>query len=199
VRCACDLLAVASLVLLVSGAGCAVGIPRVRGEPVAPSAPNHTCRPPPGVQVDDSFRITALPGQLEAPASSLTLPDIVNLALINNPATRESWAQARAYADAYGATRGVYFPTVDATLSATRSEQPKSGLTTLVGPRSTFAPSIALGYTVLDFGDALGLYSSMPLAHRAHRCSVHRNTEQDCRLGGRHASRTTGAFSPMLS
>jgi outer membrane protein len=152
VRCACDLLAAASLVLLVSSAGCAVGIPRVRGEPVAPLAPNHTWRPPPGVQVDDSLRITALPGQLAAPASSLTLPDIVNLALINNPATRESWAQARAYADAYGAARGVYFPTVDATLSATRSEQPTSGLTTLAGPRSTFAPSIALGYTVLDFG-----------------------------------------------
>jgi hypothetical protein len=80
---------------LMSIAGCAVGIPRVRGEPVAPPAPNHVWRAPPGVLVDDSLRRDALPQPLTARASSLTLRDIVDLALSNSPATRESWAQAR--------------------------------------------------------------------------------------------------------
>jgi outer membrane protein TolC len=158
-----------AVVMLGSASGC-VGVPRVHGTPVAPSAPNHVWRPPRGAQVTDSLRSGRLPPEVAARAASLTLSDIVNLALSNNPATRQSWAQARAYADAYGAARGAYFPTIGASVGATRSEQPSGGLGTQSGGtgaagagipastgwRETLAPSASLSYTVLDFGTRSG-------------------------------------------
>jgi outer membrane protein len=143
-----------------STAGCTAAIPRVHGAPVAPPTPNHLWRPPRGAQVSDSLRASTLPSQLAARAAALTLPDIIDLALSNNPATRESWAQARAYADVYGAARSVFFPTVNVSATATRSEQPTSGLSTLAGWRETLAPSASLSYTVLDFGVRSGNVTS---------------------------------------
>jgi outer membrane protein len=152
--------AAAGVALVLSTAGCTAAIPRVHGAPVAPPAPNHLWRPPRGAQVSDSLRAGTLPPQLAARAAALTLPDIVDLALSNNPATRESWAQARAYADAYGAARSVFFPTIDASVTATRSEQPTSGFSTLSGWRETLSPSASLSYTVLDFGVRSGNVAS---------------------------------------
>jgi len=159
--------------LLLYSAGC-VGVPRVNGTSVAPSAPNHAWRPPRDAVVHDSLRSDTLPQQLAARVDSLTLPDIVDLALRNNPVTRQSWAQARIYADAYGVARGALFPALSASVSATRSEQssgvsnaqsagtgtsiPGSG--SVSGWRSTLAPSASLSYTVLDFGTRSGNVAS---------------------------------------
>jgi outer membrane protein TolC len=41
----------------------------------------------------------AVPPDLQQRIRQLTLVDVVDLALLNNPATRASWAQARAAAD----------------------------------------------------------------------------------------------------
>jgi outer membrane protein len=62
---------------------------------------------------------------LAARRNALTLTDVVDLGLRNNPATRISWANARAAAARLGASRGDYLPTVNVDLRA--SEVQTSG------------------------------------------------------------------------
>jgi len=88
-------------------------------------------------------------------ARQLTLPEVVDLALRNSPATRLSWAQARAAADAYGSTAGRLYPTLSAGLTANHS----LALATPGRPpieRTQYGPSLTLAYTVLDFGGRSG-------------------------------------------
>jgi outer membrane protein TolC len=88
-------------------------------------------------------------------ARQLSLADVVDLALQNNPSTKESWAQARAAADVYGSDRGRLFPTVGIGVGVTQS----SNLTTAARSnqqRAQYGPSLSLSYTVLDFGGRSG-------------------------------------------
>lgn len=85
----------------------------------------------------------------------LTLAGVVDLALRNSPATRNSWLQARASADVYGSAEGRYFPTITAGASVNQSRvlgaagRPPTS-------RSQFGPTLNLTYTVLDFGGRSG-------------------------------------------
>jgi outer membrane protein len=156
----------AGVVLLLTTAACAAGIPHAGGEPVAPLVPSHRWQPPREAQAGDPPRRDTLPPKLAARADSLTLPEVVDLALRNNPATRQSWAQAQAYAHAYGAGRAAYLPTVAGSVTAARSDQPGYGSTSLAagsvvaGARSTLEPAVSLSYTVLDFGTRAGNVAS---------------------------------------
>ena len=90
-----------------------------------------------------------------AAIGTLSLGDVVDLALRNNPATRVSWAQARAAADVYGVTRGQLLPTVTLDATAARSlalSQPGRP----AGERTQYGPSVNLSYLVLDFGGRSG-------------------------------------------
>jgi len=70
---------------------------------------------------------TAITAALASDASAtgsvryLGLPDVIDLVLRNNPATRESWALAQSAASAYGSARGALLPTVALDVNATRS------------------------------------------------------------------------------
>jgi outer membrane protein TolC len=79
----------------------------------------------------------------------------VDLGLRNNPATRLSWANARAAAAAYGSERGAYLPTIDGDVSGTRlktvASQGRSAVT-----QSVLSPSISLNYLLFDFGGRSG-------------------------------------------
>ena len=140
-----------SNILLVAVIGCVPGTPRIYGVPAAPPAPNATWRPPGAARVADSLGTPAIPADLTARATSLTLADVVELALRNNPATRASWAQARATADAYAIARGAYFPTVTGFVDGGRSQQPGAA-NTVAGPRSSYGPSLSVNYLLFDFG-----------------------------------------------
>lgn len=94
-----------------------------------------------------------------------SLPQIVDLALQNNPATRAAWHQARAAAAQLGSKRGAYLPSVelDAQLSRQRS--------VALGGRSVFLQtsyglSASLSYLLLDFG---GRAAEVAEAHEALR------------------------------
>jgi outer membrane protein TolC len=56
-----------------------------------------------------------VPTDIEQRISQLTLQDVVNLGLLNNPQTRASYAQARAAGAVIGSTFGKYLPQVTAT------------------------------------------------------------------------------------
>lgn len=135
-------------------AACIAGPPTIEGVPGAPPSPNQEWVPP-----RNAVPAQARPAPAPIAASALqhlTIPDIVDLALENNPATRFSWAQARAAADVFGATRGrLLAPTLAATASATRSRNAAiPGRPAL--ERDQFAPGVNLSWLVLDFGGRAG-------------------------------------------
>ena len=106
-----------------------------RLRPAAPSSfwegSRATCAAP--VQVPDPLR----------------LADVVDLALCNNPQTRESWATAKAQAAQVGIARSDYLPSVDAAVVLQRLETrntPSSGGETDLNGALTF------NYLLFDFG-----------------------------------------------
>ncbi|HKO15913.1 MAG TPA: TolC family protein [Gemmatimonadaceae bacterium] len=116
--------------------------------------------PPPGTLPAEPPAARATPPELTpASLSRLTLGDVVDLALRSNPATRVSWAQARAAADAYGSSRGRWFPTLEVDANATRS-QSLALPGRLPGERTQYGPSVTLSYLVLDFGGRSGAVAS---------------------------------------
>src|SRR5574343_590889 len=65
-------------------------------------------------------RIGEAPCATTLPATALTAVDAVDLALCNNPQTREVWASARAQAALVGVARAGYLPNLDASAGVTR-------------------------------------------------------------------------------
>src|SRR6202521_3698873 len=139
--------------------GCEMGPPSVNGVPAAPPAPNVPWKVPVGAIKPEPLvtaaTALAVPPDLEQRIQALTLADVVDLALRNNPATRASWYQARAAADLLGSARGQYYPTIEgaATLSRTKSA---AATTVVSGQRTQYGPSISLNYLLLDFGGRSG-------------------------------------------
>ena len=134
--------------------GC-VGTPSVQGVAGVPPAPNAEWTPP---AVEHNARTSeplVVPADLKQRLPRLTLAEVVDLGLRNNPETRLSWANARAAAAAYGSERGAYFPTIDGDLTATRlktvASQGRSAVT-----QSVLSPSLSLSYLLFDFGGRSG-------------------------------------------
>jgi outer membrane protein TolC len=119
----------------------------------------------------------------------------MDLALRNNPQTRQSWALARASAEDYGSSRGALFPTINAAVNLTQSNstlgasangtsftntQLDSGGSShaLFGgtSRSAVTPSVSLSYLVLDLGGRAGTIESAKqraiAADLAHNATV---------------------------
>lgn len=147
------LFASAALTLL-AAAGC-VSAPRVDGAASTSESPNAQWTPPtkaiaiePGVIAAPQLPISA---DLISRIQQLTLTDVVDLALQNNPATRTSWFQSRAAADALGSARGRLFPTIDGGATASRIRSP-STTTRPGGERTEYGPSVTLNYLLFDFG-----------------------------------------------
>jgi len=88
--------------------------------------------------------------------TTLTLADVVDVALANNPQTREAWLNARTAEANLGSHRGAYYPEVDVNATAGR---------TIIGASpnrassssTTVAPSLALSYLLFDFGGRAAL------------------------------------------
>lgn len=77
----------------------------------------------------------------------LTLADIVDLSLCNNPQTRSLWASSRAQAAQYGASLSSYLPTLSGPASIVNSRD----LTTSTSV-TTKGASLSISYLLYDFG-----------------------------------------------
>jgi len=99
--------------------------------------------------------MSVVPPEFAQRISRLTLTDVVDLALLNNPATRASWFQAHAAADVLGSVRGSYLPTVAGLVSGSRTRSPATA-GRVAGERTEYGPSVTLNYLVLDFGGRAG-------------------------------------------
>jgi outer membrane protein TolC len=109
-------------------------------------------------------RQPGVPAALQPVASSLTLPQLLAVALDNTPATRQAWEQARSAAAAWGAARGEYYPaaTIGAQGLVSRGSSSASTSTAVVvgvGSREQVVAGLAnltLSYLLLDFGGRRG-------------------------------------------
>jgi outer membrane protein len=88
-------------------------------------------------------------GGILAPHGSMTLAELVDVALTNSPSTRVAWAQARAAAAGWGGARSEYYPTIGAEIDgvAGRVRYPQ-----FQGGQSYATVGLALNYLLLDFG-----------------------------------------------
>lgn len=172
------LLQAVSLPLLVGIVGCG-NPPRVGGVAGAPPSPSTPWKAPAGAIKQEAAVIPAVaagvPADLQERIRRLSLVDVVDLALRNNPATRASWAQARAAASLFGSARGAYYPTVEGAGSLARVQSPATS-TRPAGKRTEYGPSIALNYLLLDFGGRSGAVEtarqSLFAANLAHNATL---------------------------
>jgi outer membrane protein len=94
----------------------------------------------------------SMPSEALAADRPLTLPELTEFALRNNPRTRQAWFAARAAAAAVGAAKGDDLPTITGTLAFQR-QRPVSGTTGAVSPwLNRYGPAISFAYTLFDFG-----------------------------------------------
>jgi TolC family type I secretion outer membrane protein len=84
---------------------------------------------------------------------SLTLADVVDLTLCNNPQTRTLWVNARIQAANVGVGMSAYLPTLSAQGSESRNKSNSSGNTTNFNNRNA---SLTAGYLLFDFGGRAG-------------------------------------------
>jgi outer membrane protein len=151
------------LTLLGLGLAACVGTPRVSGVPGASPAPQTPWTPPADAMrklaAADTAATPALPPDLGDRIRRLTLTEIVDIGLRNNPGTRLAWANAEAAAATYGAARGEWLPTVDGDVTATRLKTVASQGRTAV-EQSVLTPSASLSYLLFDFGGRSGRVES---------------------------------------
>lgn len=96
-----------------------------------------------------------LPPEIAARRTTLTLQDVIALALEGSPDARASWAQARAQAAAYGAARGQWFPEITGDASATRLQTAATQGRSAVR-QTVYEPSLSFTWLLLDLGGRSG-------------------------------------------
>lgn len=147
-------------VLLTTGTACVHSPPSIDGAGSTPTSAAALWTPSSSV-VAAASRDAKVPAQPIAGAPTaaalqqLTLAGVVDIALRNSPATRNTWLQARASADVYGSTEGRYLPTITAGVSENQSRV-LGAVGRPPATRSQFGPTLNLAYTVLDFGGRSG-------------------------------------------
>jgi outer membrane protein TolC len=92
-----------------------------------------------------------IPAEYLKPGTTLSLGQLVDVALKNNPATREAWFFARAAAAEVGSKRSLYFPYVEIDGSIERQKQSAVG-GQFTFMQTTYGPSIAATWLLFNFG-----------------------------------------------
>ncbi len=139
---------------LISTAGCASFPPRHAIDDAVAAAPGKPWQPPPEARPSPTpTPAPAIPEQYLRPGATLSLAQVVDVALANNPLTRTAWFQARAAAANVGSKAAAWFPSLELDANLTRQKQTFNGSTgrfTLL--QTTYGPSLTLNYLLLDFG-----------------------------------------------
>lgn len=138
---------------LLALAGCTAIPEKTVRESVSPS-PNQPWAPPAAAQMPPAPADKVAPQIPEAylkPGATLSLVQLVDLALRANPLTREAWAFARAAAAEVGVKRSFFFPTFEIDGQIQRQKQSAVGgrFTFL---QTTYGPSVAAAWLLFDFG-----------------------------------------------
>jgi len=90
-------------------------------------------------------RVGSAPCATDLPATPLSVLDAVDLALCNNPQTREVWAAARAQSALVGVARSAWLPSLDGKLATSRNYSQTKDYT-------QNNAALTLSWLLLDFG-----------------------------------------------
>ena len=93
----------------------------------------------------------AIPAEYLQPGATLSLPQVLDIGLRNNPATRTAWFQARSAAADVGSKRSEYFPVLELDGNLTRQKQAALGGRSIF-LQTSYGPSATLTWMLLDFG-----------------------------------------------
>lgn len=137
-------------------AGCAHLSPSRAIEKETSPAPAVPWNPPPAARAEQKpTPPPEIPEKYRREKTVLTLAEVIDIALRNNPVTRASWAQARAAAAVLGQKQARYFPEIDLGGALTRQKSTTfGGASTFF--QTTYGPSASLSWLLLDFGGRAG-------------------------------------------
>ena len=140
-------------------AGCA-GTPSVSGVAGVAPAPNEQWTTPAPPRDTLPTTPSSFPPDLLTRVNTLTLGDVVDLALRNNPETQISWANARAAAAAYGGSKALYYPTINAEIGVTHLKStPTFSNDSVLRPSLTqtnYGPTVSVSWLIADLGGRAG-------------------------------------------
>jgi outer membrane protein len=118
----------------------------VAAAPAIPWTPPPEGRPP-----QEPAQKLEIPEEYTKPGTTLSLAQLVDVALRNNPLTREAWHFARAAAAEVGVQRAEFFPVIELDGSITRRKAADVG-----GQfrflQTTYGPAASLNWLLFDFG-----------------------------------------------
>lgn len=83
---------------------------------------------------------------------TVTLPEVTEFALRNNPRTRQTWLAARAAAAGVGIEQADLLPTITGSYTVSRSQQVSGTSGAIVPWQTRYGPSVSLNYVLYDFG-----------------------------------------------
>ena len=149
--------AAVALVLAAGAVGCAHVTPdrsiasSVSPAPAIPWVPAADAKSP-----QESYqKKLEIPQEYLVPGTTLTLPQLVDVALRNNPQTREAWHFARAAAAQVGSKRAEYFPVIELDGSVTREKAvAPDGQSTFL--QTSYGPGGLFTWLLFDFGGRAG-------------------------------------------
>jgi len=160
--------------------GCSTILPQgLTAEAPVPAAPERTAAlPPPPVRPASP---PTVPERLLAPDAALTVADVVEIALQNNPLTRASYFQALAARAQLGSDRAAYYPSLDLNANAARTKQSALG-GQFDYQLTSYGPELSLVYLLFDLGGRAADAESSRLALLAADWT-HTSVVQDVILG----------------
>ena len=133
---------------------CSHGLPELDPYEKASEAPNLEWEPS-EEEREKSFELEelpTLPEDLESQADSLTLSQLVDIALANNPTTQIAWQDARAAAAAWAEARGLYYPQVSGSAGYFYARDGGSSVGGDAFQEQYGNVGLTLDYLLLDFG-----------------------------------------------
>jgi outer membrane protein len=120
---------------------------RVASTPATPWQP-----PPEGrMPVPPPTPPPVIPAAYLQPGATVSLEQVLDVALRNNPVTRTYWYQARAAAANLGAKRSEYYPDLELDANLTRAKQTSVG-GRFITLQTTYGPSLSLSWLLFDLG-----------------------------------------------
>jgi len=138
----------------------AMAVPGAHGkDPLHSRDPYNTERyvsPAPHLMWESSIALPEVkePQRARLPASTqpLSLPQLTEMALQNNPKTRQAWFAARAAAAGVGIERADDLPSITGFYGISRAQTVSGTSGDEVPWQTRFGPSISLSYVLFDFG-----------------------------------------------
>lgn len=138
------------LVFALACAGCAKAPPETRPDLYTAASQEEPPEPENVEVIEPGFdgRQEPVPPEVE-PRPGLTLAELVDVALSNNPSTRYAWHRARAAAANWGKSRSEYYPTLSGEVDGIVG---RVNFAQFAGGRSAVSVGATLDYLLLDFG-----------------------------------------------